>query len=91
VDDLVEYLRARLEAEQGLAWDAARVAAEHDVRRRIIAICARWDRESRRRHQDDYAKALGSAASIILRELGGPYLLRPDHPGQQPAPILDNY
>jgi hypothetical protein len=91
MNDLVEYLRAQITAEQGQAWSAERVAAEHDVRKRIIAICSRWDHESRRRDPDDYAKALGIAAGIILRELGGPYLHRDDHPGHQPAPIMDAY
>jgi hypothetical protein len=90
MNDLIEYLRAQIVAEQGQAWDADRVAAEHDVRKRIIAVCARWIRESRRRNPDTYVKALGIAASVILRELGGPYLLRPDHPGHRPAPILDD-
>jgi hypothetical protein len=60
------------------------------VHKRIIAICARWNHESRHRDPDDYAKALGVAADIILRELGGPYLARDDYPRDgQPAPIPD--
>jgi hypothetical protein len=39
---------------------------------------------------DPYARACGVAADIVLRELGGPYVSRPDHPDGHPSPIWDD-